>query len=192
MINIVKYFYDIAKYELLSKYCCFPDHYGCGLCGFKGRLYHHGYYERNAIFSDKTYRINIPRFKCPSCKKYTCSNLPSFLAPYRQYSIKFILSCLEYLYINHYSYTKIVDIFKNLNQSTYFNKANIYYFKQRMLQVLSKINSFIANFHEYHFSMDNYTISSILQKIIQFNQCNDDFSYTYFTFMTTCFFEKCK
>ncbi len=62
-----------------------PD--GCPHCG-KAGVHRHGYYERNtprgAGLSLLLGSLRIFRFFCSSCRR-TCSRLPAFLPPWRQY-----------------------------------------------------------------------------------------------------------
>lgn len=73
-----------------------PEH--CPFCGAFHSFHRHGRYFRNALDSDSEERIPIARFICTACPKgqrHTVSLLPSFVLPYFQYSLSFIISALK-------------------------------------------------------------------------------------------------
>lgn len=66
----------------------------CPYCKARTRLQHHGSYDRNAIDSERVYRIPIFRLRCPCCRK-TVSLLPDFLIPYYQHTLSTIMDRLK-------------------------------------------------------------------------------------------------
>jgi hypothetical protein len=186
---ITRFIKSITEYHKLGKENIFPTQYGCKNCGYLGRLHRHGFYSRNVITRFTTYRIFILRIKCPSCGK-THSLLPDFLIPYYQYSFDAIFLCLYSVYILNYSYSKVVDIFKNTNSESYFSISNIYSFKKRMKEVTPIANSFFANFKEYYYDMNNPSAGKVIEKIKKFIDTKEVFNITYFSMMPKHFFAK--
>jgi hypothetical protein len=84
---------DLPRYAALGKANEFPNLDCCPICRAKNRLLRHGFYERNAIEHHESYRIPICRLRCPDCGK-TVSILPTFLLPYFQHTMAFILHIL--------------------------------------------------------------------------------------------------
>lgn len=78
----------IQEYSRRGKENLFPDLYGCPQigCHYKGRLRHHGFYDRNALGWSASYRLFIHRYYCPLCGR-TTSLLPVFLIPHFQYCL---------------------------------------------------------------------------------------------------------
>ncbi|MEB3104136.1 DUF6431 domain-containing protein, partial [Ferviditalea candida] len=72
------------------------------MCRARNRLQRHGFYERNAIEADASYRITICRLICPDCRK-TVSILPTFLLPYFQHTMDFIIHILLAFWITRSS-----------------------------------------------------------------------------------------
>lgn len=93
MIYYHDFLIDLSQYALLGRSNDFPDLECCPICRAKNRLKRHGFYERNAIEAEVTFRILICRLLCPDCGK-TVSILPIFLLPYFQYTTEFILRIL--------------------------------------------------------------------------------------------------
>ncbi|WP_373233430.1 DUF6431 domain-containing protein [Cohnella sp.] len=71
----------------------FPDLACCPICRAHKRLLRHGFYDRNAIDEAESYRIPICRLFCTDCGK-TVSILPTFLLPYFQHAMEYIISIL--------------------------------------------------------------------------------------------------
>lgn len=94
MIYYHNFSVDVTRYAKLGKANEFPELDFCPVCRVKKRLKRHGFYERNAIESEaESYRIPICRLICPDCGK-TISILPTFLLPYFQHTIDFIICIL--------------------------------------------------------------------------------------------------
>lgn len=94
MIYYHNFLVDVAKYSELGKSNEFPELDCCPMCRAKKRLKRHGFYKRNAIESGaKIYRIPICRLICSDCGK-TISILPTFLLPYFQHTMDFIIRIL--------------------------------------------------------------------------------------------------
>jgi hypothetical protein len=83
----------IETYTVRGKKNVFPTFDRCPLCRAMNTLLRHGYYERNAIEEEVCHRITICRLKCPDCRK-TFSILPTFLLPYFQHTLTFIIQIL--------------------------------------------------------------------------------------------------
>lgn len=66
----------------------------CPCCNASVRLRRHGFYKRNVLVKNKCFRIDICRYRCPSCLK-TISLLPHFLLPYFQHTRDTILQSLR-------------------------------------------------------------------------------------------------
>ncbi len=66
----------------------------CPMCGAHASLKGHGFYQRNALLEKKVELvIKIKRVLCTICKK-TASFLPSFLLPYYQHTVGFVVKSL--------------------------------------------------------------------------------------------------
>jgi len=89
----------LNEYHLRGRENSFPDLDCCPICKAKKRLKRHGFYERNAIDEQHTYRISICRLICSDCKK-TVSILPTFLLPYFQHTTYCILSFLQAYWVS--------------------------------------------------------------------------------------------
>lgn len=82
------------QYATQGKGNSFPTITSCPICMAQQALKRHGFYWRNAGSKPEDWRrLPICRYFCLSCR-HTFSLLPSFLLPYYQYSLKFILDCL--------------------------------------------------------------------------------------------------
>ncbi|CRF28661.1 Uncharacterised protein [Mycobacterium tuberculosis] len=94
MIVYHNFLVDVSRYAELGKANDFPELDCCPMCQAKNWLKRHGFYERNAIDAKAaTYRIIICRLICPDCGR-TVSILPTFLLPYFQHTIDFIICIL--------------------------------------------------------------------------------------------------
>lgn len=93
MIYYHEFLIDLPRYAALGKKNDFPDIDRCPICRAKNRLQRHGFYERNALEEEAGYRIPICRLRCPDCGK-TVSILPTFLLPYFQHTIAYIIRIL--------------------------------------------------------------------------------------------------
>jgi len=66
----------------------------CPICGAHARLQGHGWYHRNALPARETELVvPVRRLRCPVCRK-TVSLLPSFLLPYFQHTVRFVVGSL--------------------------------------------------------------------------------------------------
>jgi transposase-like protein len=72
----------------------FPEMEQCPHCKARTRLRRHGFYFRNAVEEERTYRIPICRLQCSSCRK-TVSLLPDFLLPYYQHTLQTVMTRLK-------------------------------------------------------------------------------------------------
>lgn len=94
MIRYHNFLVDLPRYAELGRANEFPELDCCPMCRAKNRLQRHGFYERTAIEGEEeVYRIPICRLICPDCRK-TVSILPSFLLPYFQHTMDFIIRIL--------------------------------------------------------------------------------------------------
>lgn len=93
MIFYHNFLVNVSRYTELGKANDFPELDCCPMCRARNRLQRHGFYERNAIEADASYRITICRLICPDCRK-TVSILPTFLLPYFQHTMDFIIHIL--------------------------------------------------------------------------------------------------
>lgn len=78
-----------------------PPEY-CPVCGAFHSFHRHGHYLRNVLDNNSEERIPIARFICTRClkgKKHTVSLLPSFVLPYFQYSLSFIINALKAVFL---------------------------------------------------------------------------------------------
>ena len=98
MIRIHNFKLGVYEYHTRGKQNIYPDLKNCPQkdCLYSGRLWHHGFYSRNAIGLKGFYRIYIKRYRCPYCG-HTVSLLPNFLAPHFQYTLLAIFTCLHAL-----------------------------------------------------------------------------------------------
>ena len=103
----------------------------CSLCGAYHSFYAHGSYWRNILTDEFEERIPIARFYCKVCKT-TASLLPSFVLPYFQYSLEFILAALRLIF---------------LSAENYFNKlaALFRFYKRRFTNNLTLLEMFFRN-----------------------------------------------
>jgi len=69
----------------------------CPQFGIPHSFYGHGCYWRNVLSDDYEGRIPVARFCCKVCA-LTVFLLPSFVLPYFQYSLKFILTVLSLIF----------------------------------------------------------------------------------------------
>jgi hypothetical protein len=93
MIHYHDFLIDLPHYVALGRGNDFPDVGCCPICRAKNRLLRHGFYERHAIDENGSYRIPICRLRCPDCEK-TVSILPTFLLPYFQHAMDYIICIL--------------------------------------------------------------------------------------------------
>ena len=91
---IVNFQQSIEEYLQLGENNNFPEFFTCPICKAHKKLEGHGFYTRNIVLLKNSHRISIRRYYCPSCGK-TVSLLPSFLLPYFQYPLFFILQELK-------------------------------------------------------------------------------------------------
>ncbi|BBB89407.1 DUF6431 domain-containing protein [Methylomusa anaerophila] len=70
----------------------------CPVCGAVHSIHRHGSYWRNILNEQWEKRIPVARFYCKTCK-LTISMLPSFALPYFQYSLEFIVTALQQIFL---------------------------------------------------------------------------------------------
>ncbi len=129
----------------------FPEVESCPKCSYPGPFPKHGFYWRNAVFSKRSLRIPICRYKCPSCQK-TISILPDFLLPHYQHALVLILWVLEeYLKSScKKTYRQLLQFYlkryyKNLNRIKAFLRELGFYEKipkkEKAIKLLEMIHS---------------------------------------------------
>ncbi len=137
---------SIEHYSVQGKKNIFPVLYGCSNpgCPYKGMLYHHAFYSRNALALTGTYVIWILRYYCPVCKR-TFSLLPSFCAPYYQYTMGCIFFILFQLYLRH---QKLTAIARKINLSSGRSELayqHISFYRRRFLRNLPLLAGFFGS-----------------------------------------------
>ncbi|QGP92592.1 hypothetical protein MGLY_19780 [Neomoorella glycerini] len=146
---------SLEDYAARGKKNEFPVIESCPICMARKALKRHGFYWRNAgSDSEKWLQLPICRFWCRSCR-HTFSLLPSFLLPYYQYSLKFILDCLIYFFSKArlLIYYQLLQFYrrrwaKNMNCIQAFFREQGYQeiippeFKQRAIKLLEMIAAF--------------------------------------------------
>jgi len=85
---------SLVKYCQRGKNNDFPTLTYCPQCGALKQLKKHGFYWRNVPFYIHVFHIPICRYLCEECQK-TVSLLPSFLLPFFQYPLAFIIRRLK-------------------------------------------------------------------------------------------------
>ncbi|HHW27190.1 MAG TPA: hypothetical protein GXX23_07615 [Firmicutes bacterium] len=66
----------------------------CPVCGARARLLGHGWYSRNALPAREIELVvMVHRLFCPVCRR-TVSLLPSFLLPFFQHTVRFVVKSL--------------------------------------------------------------------------------------------------
>lgn len=93
MVHYHDFLVELPRYAALGKANDFPTLNCCPICRAKNRLQRHGFYERNVISEECSFRIPICRLLCPDCGR-TVSILPMFVLPYFQYTVDIILRIL--------------------------------------------------------------------------------------------------
>lgn len=91
------FFQSVKKYFRAGKNNDFFKPPVCPLCLIMSCLIGWGYYSRNACDGTKIYRIFIKIWKCKRCKRYISIH-PTFLIPYRQYTLIVIYKTLRYYF----------------------------------------------------------------------------------------------
>jgi hypothetical protein len=160
---------SLEDYAVRGKGNDFPVIASCPLCMAQEALKRHGFYWRNAKSSksEKWLRLPICRFLCVSCR-HTFSLLPSFLLPYYQYSLRFILDCLMHFFsqARRLIYYQLLQFYrrrwtKNMNSiQAFFRELGCREvippeFKQRAIKLLEMIaalpnaETFSQRFHDH-------------------------------------------
>jgi hypothetical protein len=70
----------------------------CPICQVPHSFHKHGTYWRNVLGDHFEERIPVARLRCRSCYQ-TVSLLPTFVLPYFQYSLAFILAALQWIFV---------------------------------------------------------------------------------------------
>ena len=96
----------------------------CPNCGVPNSFHGHGRYWRNVVTDQYEERIPVARFCCKVCS-LTVSMLPSFVLPYFQYSLAFILAALSVIFLPSASLTALYRFYRcrfylNLNRIEMF------------------------------------------------------------------------
>lgn len=80
----------------------------CPNCGVSNSFHGHGCYWRNIVTDNYEERMPVARFCCKVCS-LTVSMLPSFVLPYFQHSLAFILAALSVIFLPS---TKLTALFR--------------------------------------------------------------------------------
>lgn len=81
----------------------------CPRCQVPNSFYRHGRYWRNIVTADYEERLPVARFCCKVCR-LTASMLPAFLLPYFQYSLLYIVTALQMIFIT--CQTNLTSLFR--------------------------------------------------------------------------------
>lgn len=84
----------IAKFDKLE--IKRPD--SCPKCQVPNSFHKHGKYWRNIVTEDYEERLPVVRFLCKVCR-LTASMLPAFVLPYFQYSLLYITTALQFIFL---------------------------------------------------------------------------------------------
>jgi hypothetical protein len=84
----------------------------CPNCGVPHSFHRHGCYWRNVLTDKYEERIPITRFCCKVCS-LTVSMLPSFVLPYFQYSLEYILATLNAIFLSAASLTALYRFYRH-------------------------------------------------------------------------------
>jgi len=116
--------------------CTFED------CRMPVKMKKHGFYKRYVITYGFSGYIYIRRYICPCCG-HTVSILPSFLVPYFQYSLPYILSFLNEYFERSQSLRKYVEWFKRKKDSFSLSRRHFRYYINRMFLNRSLIQYYL-------------------------------------------------
>lgn len=70
----------------------------CPRCQVPNSFHKHGTYWRNIVTKDYEDQLPVARFCCKICK-LTASMLPAFVLPYFQYSLLYIITALQLIFV---------------------------------------------------------------------------------------------
>jgi hypothetical protein len=114
------------------------------------RMKKHGFYKRYVIAYNFSGYIYIRRYICPCCGR-TVSFLPSFLVPYFQYALPYILAFLNGYFKRRQSLRKYVEWFRIKKDG--FSRRHFRYYINRIFSNRSLIQFYL-----------NLTDQSMVQK----------------------------
>lgn len=100
----------------------------------------HGFYKRYVITHDFSGYIYIRRYLCPCCRR-TVSFLPSFLIPYFQYAVEYILSFLNGFFKKKQSLRSYIKGFKTKKDS--LSRRHFRYYIHRIFSNSSLIQYYL-------------------------------------------------
>lgn len=113
----------------------FPDIDECPQrgCGSGKRLRRHGFYRRWVITPEGKYHVPIQRYYCSRCRR-TVSMLPTFAAPYWQFSLGVVVWILQALYQLGLSTHGVVRQWQRLKCRPELNRQWIQQMRRRLKQ----------------------------------------------------------
>lgn len=128
MIRYYHFHINIQEYSARGKQNLFPNLYDCPnpSCPYKGRLRHHGFYERYLLSLLTTYLIVIQRYYCPRCK-FTVSLLPSFLVERFQYSLSYIFYVIYLRFIRCWALGRIATFLNSCGRPEFSVQHVVFY-----------------------------------------------------------------
>lgn len=111
-------------------------------CRMPVKMKKHGFYRRYVITQKFSGYIYIRRYICPCCGR-TVSFLPSFLVPYFQYALPYILAFLNGYFKRKQSLRKYVKWFKRKGDSFSFSRRHFRYYINRIFLNRSLIQYYL-------------------------------------------------
>lgn len=109
MSIVVDFGCTVQQYAAQVHELVFPRPSGCPLCQALNSLIGHGFYPREPLDQDQTYRILIKRWRCKGCHR-TTSSLPSFLLPFRHYLLAVIQQVLTARHEDEASHAQVAQL----------------------------------------------------------------------------------
>lgn len=137
--------------------CTFAD------CLMPVKMKKHGFYKRYVIAYKFSGYIYIRRYICPCCGR-TVSFLPSFLMPYFQYALPYILSFLYGYFKRSQSLRKYVKWFKRKKDS--FSRRHFRYYINRIFLNRSLIQYYLNLTDQGIVPKENALVSRLFAKIL--------------------------
>ncbi len=176
----------VQEYHARGRENLFPDLYGCpnSCCHFEGRLRRHGFYERNVLTLLAVYVVFIQRYYCPACKR-TASLLPSFLAPYFQYSLSCIFFVLFQTAVRRISFVCIAEKVNNKSGRGEMSHQHIGFYRKRVMENRPIILGFRGSMELVVHVEQQQWLETFCHTIYRWGI--QDFNLRYFGFMSKSF-----
>lgn len=184
MISITTFHENIHEYAQKGKNFTYIPVRGCRACGYQKDLHRHGYYSRTVYTHTSVYTIYILRVICPCCRQ-TYSLIPSFLIPYRRFSLHLIIDTLRLLGFHQLSLTQVAQHWDSINKELFPTIPGLSRLKRRFILSFSIINSFFTRYPTFHYSSDITRFSEIhvFRDILKKISIFELFHQSYFTEM---------